>query len=299
MNQAYFIRNANPNNKWITIDHIHKIFKKFHIVDTVVNNIDIFKGACVHESYLIPDADVLNAEPALLPNEYDPDYTNWIPLQKQSYDRLEFLGDRVIDLIIGDYIYHRYPEAQEGFLTDVKTRLVRGSKLCILAKKLHLDQFILVGKRSDKYRYNNDVLEDVFEAFVGALYSDLGCHAKAFGVCKDLVVRMLEKYLNFTQIVRRQDNYKKLLLEYYHSHYHIDPKYVLISTYGPTNARRFKCGVKNIDGHTIATGESARIIDAEQLAAKQGLKYHGVDVYSDSEEPDKEIYSDSDSDGDI
>lgn len=290
----YNFRNCNPKNRLITKEHISKIFRKFKI-DAEVKNLDTYRGAFIHESYVVPNDEDLNKEPPLEPDEYDPEFTNWTPLQDETYDRLEFLGDRVLDLVVGDYIYHRFPEEKEGFLTSLKTKLVRGSRLCIFAKKLKFDRYIQVSQKYDQYRHNNDVLEDVFEAFLGALFIDFGRHAKAFGICKDLVVGLIERYLNISQIVRKQDNYKALLLEHYHAHFKTDPRYKLLSKYGPTNNRIFRCGVTNPDGHIIATGEGRKQVDGDQEAAKNALKIYGVDVYSDSEEPDKEIYSDSDS----
>ena len=298
--EAYQLRNGNPINRRISEHDIHKIFRKFKI-DAKVNNISNYYEAFVHESYVAPTSEILEKEPPLTSDEiafYKKNVQEVLPFQNNSYDRLEFIGDRVLDLIIADYIFHRYPDEAEGFWTELKTKLVRGSRLCILAKKLRLDRFILVSRKYDKYRRNDDVLEDVFEAFLGAIYRDFGCHTQAFGICKDFVVTLMERYLNFTLIVRRQDNYKRLLLEYYHKHFGAgkDPKYVTQSFEGPSNDRLWKSGVTNIDGFVIATGEARTSTGADQMAAKEALKYYGVqELYSDSEEPIKEVYSDSDS----
>ncbi len=292
---AYHVHHRNPKNRLITIEDVYKIFRKFKINKTV-NHIENYRQAFIHLTYVKPTHEQLNKELPLSHNEIDHKYQNYIDFQDESYDRLEFLGDRVIDLIVGDYIFHRYHE-KEGFMTDLKTQLVRGTNLCILSKKLKLFRYILISRRSeDKCRKKDDILEDVFEAFIGAIYIDFGCEGEAFSVCKKFVWALMERYLNFSQLVRRQDNYKHQLLQYYHKYFKgADPEYTTISTYGPTNNRIFKAGVKNIDGYVITNGEGRKLVYAEQMAAKEALKYYEQEVYSDSEEPIKEIYSDSES----
>lgn len=292
----YRFRYCNPANQLIPEEHINKIFKKFKI-DAKINNIEIYRMAFVHASYLEPSEDDIKLEAPLTQEEYDPDYPNWIPLKTESYERIEFLGDSILGCVISDYIYQRYPDQAEGFLTTLKTKLVRGTSLCILSKKLKFDRYILLSKNFEENgRINDSILEDVLEAFIGAIYRDLGSGGRAFGICQDFIIRLMERYLNLSQFVRRRDNYKDLLLQYYHRTFNgANPKYVQLSTYGPTNNRVFRSGVTNSYGDIIATGEGSKLVFAEQMAAKEALKYHHQEVYSDSEEPDKEVFSDDDS----
>ena len=318
----YHFRSINPKNQFVTKDHIHKIFKKFGIKKKI-NDLEIYKTAFVHPSYIAkehlttkstvdPD-DPLTKEEYLSEINYPTDdgepnpmqhYTKpevvatWVPLQKTPYETLEFLGDSILGAIITDYIIERYPGKDEGFLTKLKTQLVRGTNLCILAKMLRFDRYVLISRQSEKsdIRKNDAVLEDVLEAFIGALFTDFGRHGEAFGICKDFVIRLMERYLNMNQMARRKNNYKDLLLQYFHKNFSGEnPRYRLISTHGPTNHRIFKAGVINTDGHMITTGEGTKLVFAEQQAAKEALKYYGQEVYSDSEEPDRRIYNDSDS----
>jgi ribonuclease III len=290
----YTYRNTNPENVVIESKDVEKIFKKMGI-EKKINNIEFYKQAFIHESYVKPtEKNILETEP-LAENEYNEEFVKWPALANESYDRQEFLGDRVIDLIIADYIVNRYPNENEGFLTELKTKIVRGSRLCILAKKLKLYKFVQLSPDASRFRKDNDVLEDVFEAFIGAIYKDFGRHGEAYGICKDFLIKLLERYLNFSHIVNRKDNYKKILGEYYHEHFKMDIKFKTVSIYGPTNNRIFKSSVLNIDGFPISTGEGYKSIEAEQMAAKEALKYYGETVFSDSDEPIKEVYTDSES----
>tara|TARA_R100001163_G_C5067780_1_gene207183 strand:+ start:374 stop:1387 length:1014 start_codon:yes stop_codon:yes gene_type:complete len=317
----FYFRNVNPNNRLITKQHIEKIFKKFGINEEI-NDIRNYQVAFVHKSYVRPDSpdpedevtitdsdnidsitkeeyidNVLSANPSL-EGFQDPEIRNkWVDLQSTPYEIMELLGDSIIGNIVIDYLIERYPGQQEGYLTKFKTQLVRGTSLCILAKRLKFDKYVLISRKEESKgsRQNEAILEDVLEAFIGAVYVDFGKHAKAFGICKDLFVRLMERYMNLNLFARRKNNYKDLLLQYFHKNFSGEnPKYRQVSFYGPTNNRIFKAGVINTDGHMITTGEGTKLVEAEQEAAKEALKYYGLEVYSDSEDPDLKLYYESD-----
>ena len=139
---------------------------------------------------------------------------------------------------------------------------------------------------------------------IGAIYLDFGgndtldfaSNGPAYGVCCEFVLKLFERYLNLSQFARRENNYKDTLLQYYHKTFDgANPKYIQFPHHGPSNNRVFRAGVTNVYGDVIASGEGDKIVDAEQMAAKEALKYYGLEVYSDSEEPIKEVYSDSES----
>jgi len=310
---SYLFRNVNPNNQLVTEQHIAKIFAKFGI-EAKINDLSLYQVAFVHPTYVSPTEEQVDKEEPLSQEEYQTELRNhprlknyqtevedWVQFQPDNYERLEILGDSILGSIITSYIFHRYPNEREGFITKLKTQLVRGTNLCILAKKIKFDRYALLSRKAEQsgLRNNDAILEDILEAFIGALYLDFGGHhnpAPAFGICYQFVIVLMERYLNMNQMVRRQNNYKDLLMQYFHKHFNGDnPRYRLVSTYGPTNDRTFKAGVINTDGHMITTGEGTKLVFAEQQAAKEALKYYGQEVYSDSEEADRQIYQDSDS----
>lgn len=297
----YSYRNCNPNNQYITEEHIHKIFDKLEIKERI-KDLSQYQLAFVHKSYLQPSVDQLGLEVPLSENEVKSDedirkFKEMIPLQKESYERLEFLGDSILGAVITHYIYERYPDEEEGFMTKLKTQFVRGTNLCIISKKLKFHRYTLLSsKYEENGRKKDSILEDILEAFIGAIFLDFGGGGHAFAVCQNFIMRAMERYLNISRYAYIDDNYKDLLLQYYHDKFDgANPKYVTISTDGPTNNRIFRAGVLNTDGEIIATGEGTRLVNAEQMASKEALKYYGEDVYSESEEPDRELYTDSDS----
>jgi ribonuclease-3 len=186
----------------------------------------------------------------------------------QHNERLEFLGDSVLSLIVANYLFHKYPDKDEGFLTRIKTKLVNGTQLAKLAKTINLGKYILMSNHvaNIKGRDSQKILEDAFEAFLAAIFNDLG-----FDAVNSFVLNIIDA-LDFNEILI-EDNYKDILLRYA-QHDKIKPstpEYTLISTDGPPHNRTFTVAVV-INGmqHCQGTGKSKK--QAEQVAAFSTLK---------------------------
>lgn len=181
----------------------------------------------------------------------------------QHNERLEFLGDSVLSLIVANFLYHKYPDCDEGFLTRIKTKLVNGTQLAKLAKQINLGNYILMSNhvQNIKGRDSQKILEDAFEALLAAIFNDLG-----FDAVNSFVLNIIET-LDFNEILI-EDNYKDLLLKYaQHDKFKpTTPEYTLISTDGPPHNRTFTVAVV-INGvqHCQGTGKSKK--QAEQIAA--------------------------------
>ena len=124
-----------------------------------------------------------------------------------SYETLEFMGDSVLGFVITKFLFDKYEKEQEGFLTKARTKMVRGTTLASIAKVLEFDKWILMDEKGERNGWNTNpkILEDVFEAFVGAVYLDLGMvHAKRF------ILDSFEKIE--TDLV--DDNYKDQLMRW-------------------------------------------------------------------------------------
>jgi ribonuclease-3 len=181
----------------------------------------------------------------------------------QHNERLEFLGDSVLSLIVANFLFHKYPDCDEGFLTRIKTKLVNGTQLAKLAKQINLGKHILMSNhvQNIKGRDSQKILEDAFEAFLAAIFNDLG-----FDAVNSFVLNIINT-LDFEEILV-EDNYKDLLLRYA-QHDKIKPttpEYILISTDGPPHNRSFTVAV-TINGmkHCEGSGKSKK--QAEQVAA--------------------------------
>ena len=129
-----------------------------------------------------------------------------------SFETLEFIGDSVLGFVITKYLYDRYEERQEGFLTKARTQLVRGDTLAGIARKLGLHDRVLMDEKGMRNGWNNNpkILEDVFEALIGAIYMDIGLiHAKEF------ILRIYQdpKLVDLNSIMV-DDNYKDHLMRH-------------------------------------------------------------------------------------
>ena len=192
------------------------------------------------------------------------------PLQEylsQHNERLEFLGDSVLGLIVANFLYHKYPDRDEGFMTRIKTKLVNGTQLSKLAKQIDLGKHILMSNhvQNIKGRDSQKILEDAFEAFLAAIFKDLGFDAVNF-----FVINLINT-LDFTEVLL-EDNYKDLLLKWSQSNFkNCTPEYILISTEGPPHNRIFTLQV-NINGKLYEQGTAKSKKQAEQNAAQKTLK---------------------------
>lgn len=289
----------NENNKWINKKYIDSILEKYN-VGYKIKSIEQFKKAMVHTSYIEKSPEEWLANKSKKNNliELEPidDPKKAIPLQQRSYERLEFLGDSVLHCIIANYIFHRYTTQDEGFMTKLRTKIENGDTLSLLSQKIGLDQYILVSRYIDKMggRENNThILEDVFEAFIGALYIDGG-----FDVCNRFVVNMMEEEVDFANIIQNENNFKDTLLQYCHKMRWRDPAYGHLDVSGPENNRMFTMYVKirkdhHDDGEIAGTGVSSSKKKGEQEAARQALIKFGV-IQNETESDEEVVELDSD-----
>jgi len=185
-----------------------------------------------------------------------------------SYERLEFLGDAVLDLMVTEIIFDHFPDKNEGFLTKLRAKLVKGDTLAMYARNLNLNELMLLGERvkGQGIEQSKSVLSDVFEALVGALYLDLG-----YEPCSKFVRDVIEKHVNFDKIIDSLDNYKSLLLEYAQANQMKIPTYSVISEEGPGHDKTFGVEVY-VDENPVAQGSGKSKKEAEQQAARKAFE---------------------------
>ena len=206
----------NPKNIFLNVDDVNNIMKSLNINNFKCNNLSLYQTAFVHKSYTeLKDY-----------KEYDkPDGV--MELQKLSYETLEFIGDAFLGNIIANYLYKRYfynHGEDEGFLTKLKIRFVCGEQLAYLSKCLGFDKYIIISKHIDENcsgRTNSNILEDTFEAFIGALYHDTG----DFKLVERYIINIIEKYVDFSETILHDNNYKDQILRYFQKNFSIQPKY--------------------------------------------------------------------------
>lgn len=185
----------------------------------------------------------------------------------ETYERLEFLGDAVLDLIVTEIIFEKYPKENEGFLTKLRAKIVRGDTLYEMAKKLELSQFLEVGERAagQGIELSKSVLSDVYEALVAAIYIS-GGYEKA----REFVSSHIRRFIDFDKMVTNIDNYKSLLMEYSQAEKLELPRYKVISEDGPGHDKTFHVAVY-IGNKKLGEGKGKSKKQAEQAAAKDAL----------------------------
>jgi ribonuclease III len=185
----------------------------------------------------------------------------------ETYERLEFLGDAVLDLIITEILFEKFPTENEGFLTKLRAKIVRGDTLFKLAKKLDLNNLLEIGERAagQGIELSKSVLADVYEALIAAVYVSKG-YEKAF----EFVQWNLDEFLDFDEIVNNIDNYKSLLMEFSQAEKLNLPRYVVLSEEGPGHDKTFHVAVY-IDDKKLGVGQGKSKKQAEQVAARNAL----------------------------
>lgn len=189
--------------------------------------------------------------------------------ESDSYEQLEFLGDAVLDLIVTEILFERFPQENEGFMTKLRSKVVKGSTLAKFSKKLKLSQVIEVGERvkGQGIEFSTSVLADIFEALIGAMYKDKG-YKKTY----NFVLTIIDRYIDLQRLVQTQDNFKSMLLEYAQAQRMSLPEYNVITETGPEHDKTFEVQVL-VNGKKAGVGSGKNKKSAEQDAARSALKY--------------------------
>ena len=196
-----------------------------------------------------------------------PSYTNEAKDAVPHNERLEFLGDAVLELASSTYLYARFPDCSEGELTKMRASLVQSETLARLARRLHLGSYLRLGRgelhNGGADRQNN--LENAFEAVIGAVYLDGGWEAAQDYVTRQLAAEVLS--VERTHVAR---DYKTALQEHIQQKRHVSIVYELIGETGPDHDKRFTTRVL-ISGQPMGEGTGRSKKEAEQHAAAAAL----------------------------
>ena len=184
---------------------------------------------------------------------------------KNDYERLEFLGDAVVDLVIADYLYKNMSET-EGEMTKLRASYVCENALYEYSMSLGLNNYIKVGHGEEKEggKYKKAIVADIFEALMGAIYLDLG-----YATVKNVILKIIVPYIKNPDITFFSD-YKSALQEYVQTEQK-NLHYELVKEEGPAHNKTFTVEVK-IDDITYGIGSKGSKKEAEQEAAKEALE---------------------------
>ena len=220
------------------------------------------------QDYLAKEFDIHFADPSLLAEAFtQASYVNEHPNQHlKFYERIEFLGDAVLELIVSEYIYKRYPQLPQGKLTRLRAAMVCEDSFSKFAKECHFDQYIRLGHGEEMAgaRQRPGLLCDIFELFVGALYLDQGRPA-----VEKFVHRVIFPKLDMGWFDHAVDA-KTSLQEFLQRDGDVLIEYHLLDEQGTENDPQFHVNV-SADGKVIAEGRGSSKKQAEMQAAKKAL----------------------------
>lgn len=258
----------NPNNFLISSTHVMNIMKEHNNHNFKINNLKIYQTAFIHKSY----CEMKDYE------EYN-NHNHNLELFKESYEKMEFLGDALLNTIISQYLYERYVNyhnIDEGFLTKLKIRFVCGEQLAFLSNKLNFNPYLIISKHIEDNcdgRNNVNILEDVFEAFLGAIYLD----TNNLEIVKRFVIFVIEKYIDFSDLIEIDTNYKDQILKYIQRNYLVNPYY---KTTKDEDKNIFISNVYRNNNKNneilIASGSGNTKKKAEQDASKNALIHYHI-----------------------
>jgi dsRNA-specific ribonuclease len=275
----------NEKNILVSEDDIKNILSNHGVYIDKVNDIELFRQALTHKSYLRNKNftnDILTQAKLELGNPSD-----LVELRTKDYNILEYIGDRFLKLTIASYLYKRYPNSNEGFLTITQTKLEDKTNFSKIAHDLKLYKFFLISRQmeANNNRTNERLLEDCFEAFFGALAESNG-----FEPCYLFLINLIETYMDIADKLYYDANYKAKLLEYFHKEFKQTAKYVMVHCEGQFNKKTYIMAVlkPTFDEHEFNTcqnkekresmcmsyGKGKKKVMGEQAAAKMALINH-------------------------
>jgi len=230
----------NPLNVEITLNDVQCILTKYGVPGTVTN-FSLYKRAFVHRSYTKRP----NIENALQNITIVDRPSNCLPLHTKSNERLEFLGDGILELVTKYYLYRRFPKENEGFMTEKKIAIVKNEAIGKIALEMHLNNWLILSKHAEekKIRTNLKKLGCLFESFLGALFLDFNkisvkdedgwfssvfVTGTGFQIAQKFVENIFEKHIDWIALIQNDDNYKNILQVKIQKEFKVTPHYLEI-----------------------------------------------------------------------
>jgi dsRNA-specific ribonuclease len=230
----------NPLNTEITLNDVQFILKKYGLPQTVTN-MSLYRRAFIHRSYTKrPNVENLKQHITIVEK---PD--NCLPLSTKSNERLEFLGDGILELVTKYYLYRRFPKENEGFMTEKKIAIVKNEAIGKIAMEMKLHNWLILSKHSEekKIRTNVKKIGCLFEAFLGALFLDFNkiqvrdedgwfeqmfVTGPGFQMAQKFVENIFEKHIDWIALIQNDDNYKNILQVKIQKEFKVTPHYIEI-----------------------------------------------------------------------
>ena len=231
----------NSNNVQITLSQVQSILTKYGVPGKV-HNLTLYSRSFVHKSYT-KRPQLYNLQENITITEQPIDC---LPLHTKSNERLEFLGDGVLELVTKYYLYRRFPKENEGFMTEKKIAVVKNEAIGKLALEMGLHRYYIISKHAEekKTRTNLKKLGCLFEAFLGALFLDFNkidvkdeegwfknvfVTGPGFQMAQIFVENIFEKHIDWVKLIQDDDNYKNILQVKIQKRFQDTPHYIEIN----------------------------------------------------------------------
>ena len=271
----------NPENREITLSEVQSILTRYNIPNTV-HNLELYKRAFVHKSYTKrPQAE--NELQNITIVERPPDC---MPLKSKSNERLEFLGDGVLECVTKYYLYRRFPKENEGFMTEKKIAIVKNEAIGKIALEMGLNKWLIMSRNAEekKTRTNLKKLGCLFESFIGALFLDFNkvtvkdeenwfqsmfVTGPGFQMAQKFIENVFEHHIDWIALIKNDDNYKNILQVKIQKEFKVTPHYLEIVR-DPEEG--FKMGVYLCLGqpiHSVKPEDAIHINTLNNFAAVQ------------------------------
>jgi dsRNA-specific ribonuclease len=230
----------NSQNVKITLSEVQSILSKYGL-PTTVDNIALYERAFVHRSYTKrPSFENIQQNITIVERP-----TDCMPLSSKSNERLEFLGDGVLECVTKYLLYRRFPKADEGFMTEKKIAIVKNEAIGKIALEMGLYKWLIISKHAEekKIRTNLKKLGCLFESFIGALFLDFNkvvvkddenwfknmfVTGPGFQMAQKFIENVFEKHIDWVALIQNDDNYKNILQVKIQKEFKVTPHYLEI-----------------------------------------------------------------------
>jgi ribonuclease-3 len=264
----------NLINRLVSAGDVEETLRKFGVTMRF-KSLALYRKAFIHRSYCVRKNENIVDGNRLCPE-------GCLPLQEESQERIEFLGDAVINLVVADYLYKRYPDENEGFLTRIRSKLVNGNMLAHLSHIAGFDRFLVMSAQIEANggRNSTKLMEDAFEAFVAAMYLDFNSvriksekidSGIGYQVAERWLINLLESNVDFTDLISNQESPKERLLRFMLTQNAAVPRFVVVEE-GPES---FTVAARRGED-VVGTGTGKTRKAAENAAATEALNYLGL-----------------------
>lgn len=273
----------NANNIVIGLNDVHTILESYGIPPTVVS-MGLYERAFVHRSYTKRpayenDSNGVHLAPAL---------PNCLPLKTKSNERLEFLGDGVLECVAKYYLYRRFPKQNEGFMTEKKIAIVKNETIGRIALEMGLQRWVVLSRSAEEkgMRTNLKKLGCLFEAFIGALFLDFNktvvqdeegwfqsmfVTGPGFQMAQKFIEAVFEKHIDWTELIQTDDNFKNILQVKIQKEFKVTPHYLAAPS---EDDGMFRMGVYLCLGQPIHTVNRTSAEDISRFATIADIRRH-------------------------